>query len=294
MLNKSTAAFVLLSAWALSISCGSAKHAKGSKNLMPGTWQSTPIAIDGDSKDWPSPYPNYDAKSMVGYATSNDRQNLYITMQTGDLLTQMKILKQGMTVTIDTNGKKDGQFNINYPLENDIEMIDPKQDLKERKDNQGYAAKKLDQKLDKGMQSANQFSLDGFSTCDGGYIITQTTPCGIKVRARIDEYRQLVWEAVVPFRVMYNKEMITEADAGKPVSVCFTVNKFVYQNKTSGGDNNNTGMNNAGGMNNNMTTPGRNSSRGGQHGGRSNTQDPYQQLYEKTNTWKQFTLVYQK
>ena len=267
---------------------------------MPGTWQATPIVIDGDSKDWPSPYPNYDSKAMVGYATSNDAQNLYITMETGDLLTQMKILKQGMTVSIDTTGRKEGQMSINFPLENDIESIDPKQDLKDRKDNQGYGARKLDQKLDKGIQAANQFSLEGFGACNGGYVVTQTTPCGIRVRARIDEYRQLVWEAVVPFKAIYNRDFITDADAGKPISVCVTVNKFIYQSKTTGGDNS-TGMNGGGGMpnsgglnNNNVGTAGRNSTRGGQHGGHANTQDPYQHLYEKTNTWKQFSLTYQK
>ena len=64
-------ALVLLS------SCGSSKHEK-SKASLPGTWQAQPIVIDGDSKDWPSPYPNYDAKAMVAYATSNDKYNLYI------------------------------------------------------------------------------------------------------------------------------------------------------------------------------------------------------------------------
>src|SRR5580658_13617 len=80
-------------------SCGGSKHKK-SKDFMPGTWQATPITIDGDSKDWPSPYPNFDSKAKIAYATSNDKQFLYITMQTGDEMTQTKILKQGMIVSI--------------------------------------------------------------------------------------------------------------------------------------------------------------------------------------------------
>src|SRR4051812_31694016 len=108
---------VLLLILAMASSCGGSKHS-GSKNLAPGTWQATPIIIDGDSKDWPSPYPNYDSKAMIAYASSNDAQNLYITMQTGDELALMKILKQGMTVSIDTGGSKDATFQINYPLSN--------------------------------------------------------------------------------------------------------------------------------------------------------------------------------
>ena len=78
---------ISLSAW----SCKSSKSTKTATTL-PGTWQAQPIAIDGDTKDWPSPYPNYDAKAKVAYATSNDKYNLYITMETGDEQTQMKIL----------------------------------------------------------------------------------------------------------------------------------------------------------------------------------------------------------
>src|ERR1700733_16221077 len=89
------------------LSCGSSHHSGKGKAVLPGTWQPEPIVIDGDSKDWPSPYPNYDAKAMVAYATSNDKENLYITMETGDELTQIKILKQGMIVSIDTSGNKD-------------------------------------------------------------------------------------------------------------------------------------------------------------------------------------------
>ena len=273
------------------LSCNSSKHTGRSKDIMPGTWQSQPIVIDGDSKDWPSPYPNYDAKAMVGYATSNDRQNLYISMETGDELTQMKILKQGMTVTIDTNGKKDGQLSINYPLENDNDDIDLRDDPRTKKDSKGYEDRKLQQNIDKCIQSANQFSLEGFNDCNGGYIITQTTPCGIKIRARIDEYKQLVWEAVIPFRAIYNKDVITAADAGRPISVCFSVKAFGALASKKSDDNG--AMNNTG-MNNNMTTPGRNSSRGGGgHTGNRPVTDPMQHLYERTKTWKQFGIVYQ-
>lgn len=274
----------------LCISCNSSKHS-GSKNTLPGTWQATPIVIDGDSKDWPSPYPNYDSKAMVAYATSNDRQNLYITMQTGDQLTQMKILKQGMTVLIDTGGKKDGQLSINYPLESDIEDLDVKHGVAMKKDSKGYDSRKLEKSLDKGMQSANQFSLEGFGSCNGGYVVTQTAPCGIKVRARIDEYKELVWEAVVPFKVIYNKDEITARDAGKPISVCFMIKPFVHAKK---GDSNGGGSGTDGSMANGMGGAGRNSNMGGgNRGGGKKVGDPTDNMYERTKTWKQFGLSYQ-
>jgi hypothetical protein len=270
------------------LSCGSTKHSNKSATL-PGTWQAQPIAIDGDSKDWPSPYPNYDAKAMVAYATSNDAENLYITMETGDELTQMKILKQGMVVSIDTNGKKDAQFNINYPLPNDNESLDmPKQGS--HLDNNSYAGKKFGQGISRLAKEANQYSLEGFRNCNGGYVVTQTTTCGIKVILKIDEFKELVWEAVIPFKAIYGKDAITAADAGRPISVCFAVNRFKHPETKA---ENNSGMNNTMNSASMQGAGGRGAPGASRGGGHNMSNDPMQQLYENTRTWKQFGLAYQ-
>lgn len=277
-----------------SFSCNSSKHSRRSQATLPGTWQSQPIIIDGDSKDWPSPYPNYDAKAMVAYATSNDKENLYITMETGDEMTQMKILKQGMTVLIDTSGRKDPEFKINYPLQNDNDPLEmAKQDNGLKSDNQTlHKAGKWDKKITKSADEATQYSLEGFSLCNGGYMVTQTTACGIIVKLGIDEYKELVWEAVIPFKAIYNKSVITAVDAGHPISVCFAVKGF----KAPGSKNSD---NNTGGTNTNMGGVGMNSGMAGRGGGRAggphghSQENPMQHLYESTKTWKQFGLAYQ-
>jgi hypothetical protein len=269
------------------LSCSNSKH---SKSILPGTWQSQPIVIDGDSKDWPSPYPNYDSKAMVAYATSNDRENLYITMETGDQLTQLKILKQGMTVSIDTSGKKDPEFNINYPLQNDndpLEMVSQAGGLKKNgSSNHDMENLQMEKKIDKNADEDNQFALAGFISCDGGFFITQTTPCGIKIRMKMDEYKELVWEAAIPFKAIYGKNEITATDAGKPLSVCFAVKSFKRPESKGSVENSNGGMNQSmggGGM--------KSGSKGG--GGTRAQEDPMAHLYENTKTWKQFGIVFQ-
>ena len=274
------------------MSCNSSRHSKSAASL-PGTWQATPIVIDGDTRDWPAPYPNYDAKAMVAYATSNDKRNLYITMETGDEQTQMKILKQGMIVSVDTSGKKEQGLNINYPLPNDNSTLEMTRPDGHVKDAHSYANKKWEQNVSRAAKDANQFTLEGFSNCNGGYVVTQTTACGIKVILKIDEYKELVWEAVIPFKALYNKDTLTAADAGKPISVCFAVNRFKQPSTKA---ENNSGMNNS--MNANSMGPGAGGTgmagRGGRGGGGRNvTGDPMQHLYENTKTWKQFGLAYQ-
>ena len=259
---------------------------------MPGTWQAQPITIDGDSKDWPSPYPNYDAKAMVAYATANDKENLYITMETGDEMTQMKILKLGMTVSIDTSGKKEPEFTMNYPLPNeDLEI--PKRGDAGSNNEEAHFGRSTQQKISKATREANQFSLDGFGACNGGYLVTQTTRCGIKIRMSIDEYKEMVWEAVIPFKALYNRDTIDATYLGKPISVCFAVKGFKHPD-AKGSESSNTGMNNGmgGGMNS--------SQRGGRGGSRSGgaargvASNPMEHLYESTKTWKQFGLAWLK
>ncbi len=273
-------------------SCGGSKKTK-TKNLQPGTWQATPVLIDGDSKDWPSPYPNYDSKSKIAYATSNDGKFLYITMETGDELTEMKIAKAGMIVSIDTGGGKDAGFNINFPLQNDNADIEVPQHEKGGGDASTRLGKQLSKSINKAIDQAGQFSLDGFPGCNGGYVVSQVTPCGIKVRARIDEYKELVWEAAIPIKALYNKDQLSAADAGRPISVCFQV-KALKAPKSKEGDNGGGAMNS--GMGSNSSMGGRGGGRGGQGGAPRTKQaeNPMAHLYLATKTWKHFTLVYQQ
>lgn len=266
-------------------SCGGTKKAGKETTVLPGNWQATPIVIDGDNRDWPSPYPNYDSKSKVAYATSNDRKYIYITMQTGDELTQMKMLKGGMVVSIDTGGMKEPTFNISYPLENNTADLDVPQGLDGQKDGAIQFERQLAQRIRKGMEASNQFTTEGFVGCSGGYMVNQTIPCGIKLKARIDEYKEIVWEAAIPVKSLFNKDSLTAADAGRQISVCFAIKgtkapKGQVQNA-------NNGMNQMGGGGRNGAAMGGAMSPAG--GGK--TSNPLEHLYAPTKTWKQFSLV---
>lgn len=288
----------VFSALVLFASCGAMKKGGKTPKAVAGTWQAQPIKIDGDCTDWPSPYPNYDAKAMVAYATSNDAENLYITIQTGDPLTQIKILKQGMSVSIDTGGRKDARFTINYPLQNDDDLSELfAQSAGDKKDGTpSHLSRQFDQKLKKSVDNSTQYSLEGFGSCNGGYMVSQTAPCGIKIKMSIDEYRQLVWEAVIPFTALYERKYITEAQAGKPISVCYSIKGF----KAPGGkapsanapmpgnggmgQGMNSGMGGGGAMNSMPVSSGTGKTGGG----------PMAHLYESTKTWKFFSLAWSK
>jgi hypothetical protein len=277
-------------------SCHSSKHASKS-NGMPGTWQAQPIVIDADSKDWPSPYPNYDSKSLIGYATSNDKRYLYVTMETGDEYAEMKILKAGMSVWIDTNGGKDQSFTIQYPLPDDGgESFDMDRSGKDKRrgGGTGYDSKLRSQdfyaKAKRAASSAAQMTIEGAPYCSGGFAITQNNPCGIMVRIGIDEYKELIWEAAIPFKAIYGKDSLSKGDAGRPISVCYAIKGF-KRPKSNNESTGSSGMGGNGGMQ---------GSRGGGRGGKGGNQgmmngtDPKDLLYETTKTYKYFGLAYQQ
>jgi len=154
----------------------------------------------------------------------------------------------------------------------------------------------LQQKLRKSADAANQFSLEGFKDCSGGYVISQTTACGIKLKVKIDEYKQLVWEAAIPLKAIYNKDVITAAESGRPISVCFAVKGFKNPgskniNNTNAGTND--GMGQTGGVGAGGRTNSRPMGAGRSGGSRSSTTDPMERLYESTKTWKHFSIVNQ-
>jgi hypothetical protein len=271
---------------------------KRSRAVLPGTWQSTPIVIDGDSKDWPSPYPNYDSKAMVAYATSNDKYNLYITLESGDEMTQMKILKRGLTVSIDTGGKKEPEFSINYPLENDNDPLEfpKKEDMPKGESKTAFMDKQMGSKIKKSVVDANQLSLSGFIMGNGGFMVSQSSASGIKVMVKIDEYNELVWEAVVPFKAIYGVDSLSASYSGKPISVCYAVKGFKFPESKTGGDNNMGNSSAANGGGGGMGGRGMGGGRAGNMGSNKGTssENPLQQLYDNTKTWKIFGVAYQQ
>jgi hypothetical protein len=58
----------------------------------------------------------YDEESGFMYAVSNDKENLYIDIRVSDKTVQRKILSMGMTVWIDTTGKKQETMGVTFPI----------------------------------------------------------------------------------------------------------------------------------------------------------------------------------
>ena len=289
-------------------SCGSS--GKANKKRLPGIWQEQPITVDGNNADWPSPYPEYDSKAMLGYAVSNDKDNLYITVETGDAATQLKILRGGLTVWINKTGKKGEEVAINYPIpayatkaerENKDKKSSDEYWLKEQNKSAPMQKRMLElrEKVKKALGDVKEYSLQGFKGCNLQFPMDSLNSCGITVRVDVDKDDELIWEAKIPFKAFYYKAVIDRVDKGKPVSVCFETTGF--KNPGGGGQGHKAG---SGGRGMGSVRPGfgmggmgmRMGGSGGMRGGnRQGAQEPPNilgSLFTSSTTWKRFGLAW--
>lgn len=301
---------ILLISVSTIFSCSSSRHSKTKR--LPGTWQASAITIDGSDKDWPSPYPEYDDKAQVGYAVSNDKENIYITVETGDPATQLKILREGLTVWIDRTAGKEEVTAINYPIPvAQTEQQEPRQRTSNKGNGQGQQGlgsdwqqrrrMELEDKVRAALNKAKEYSLQGFKSCNLQFPIMEMDTCGIVVRVGLDSTNELIWEAKIPFRSFYFKPQITRADKGKPISVCFeTIGMKRPAGQGGGGGNN--GYNGGGfrpgigfggmGMGMGMGMGGGMHRGGGSRNGSQNSNDIMEPAYRSTKTYKKFGLAY--
>jgi len=72
--------------------------------------------IDGTTNEWPDSVFHADKETLINYAVDNDGANLFIALRVADFRTQMKMMRQGMTLFIDMRGKKKENMGIEYPV----------------------------------------------------------------------------------------------------------------------------------------------------------------------------------
>ena len=72
--------------------------------------------LDGSTTEWPDSAFQTDKETMIHYASDNNGEYLFLALRVPDFRTQMKLMRQGMTVFIDLKGKKKEGRGIEYPI----------------------------------------------------------------------------------------------------------------------------------------------------------------------------------
>lgn len=142
-------------------------------------------------KDQPTvPWNFVDKETKLAYAISNDASNLYLRFKASDEFIKMKIIRAGMTVSIDTTGKKKRTVKINYPMQSVFERPTG---------NSGSGNTKPDSDAMKAkfQQQPQNMMLSGFR--DGNGIGPLRNGNGVVAELSWDPNDDLIYELVVPF-----------------------------------------------------------------------------------------------
>ena len=148
-------------------------------------YQDQPLVIDGSSSDWTT---TLDSKNNNGmsYGISNDTENLFIRLNINDQDIQRKIFLAGLTIWIDTTGKKKETFGITCPIKK--------------------TPSKMDRNAVREMQKAPKWNKNqlletefiGFKDYSEIFYASQN-PYKIEISIDQDEFKSLYYELKIPF-----------------------------------------------------------------------------------------------
>ncbi len=178
--------------------------------------QTQPVTADGNLSEWNFPLRYDDKDSKSAYSISNDDRNLYICFNVADRMTQVKILRAGMEVWIDTTGRKKKDIGILYPLPPEKAMNGEgerpftmgqrnPEEQRQRPDISALRKRFLEEQTD--------MKLVGFPGIDDGIMPLQNK-AGIAVGVNWDSADRMAYELVIPFHTFY-RPVLSPADSSK-------------------------------------------------------------------------------
>lgn len=86
------------------------------QDVSTAKWMAHPVTIDGEATEWHQPLNFYDSETKLLFAISNDSTHIYLCFEAKDEATQMKIMRAGMRVELDTKGRNGRSASIDFPL----------------------------------------------------------------------------------------------------------------------------------------------------------------------------------
>jgi len=220
---KKTQTLILLSLFSAILFFSSCSH-----TFYTSTWQTTDFNVLSRTETT-EPLRFFDIKSKLQYDISNDDKNLYICIKATDQQSQMKIIKAGMTVGIDTLAKKKPQVEILFPFPGVHQQNSPPSENKKewhRNDSTSQNQRKQF-KL-----QYNEIHLSGFKTPING-ILPLHNEYNISVNITWDSLNIMYYKAIIPFKTFY-KDSLVNSDSTKIFDFSVTVNALPMQSKGEG------------------------------------------------------------
>jgi hypothetical protein len=153
-------------------------------------WMAQPVVVDGNSKEWHEPLNNYNTATQLAFALANDQQNLYLIIESLDEITTGRVLRGGLTLNINTAGKKKDGIKLNF-----LGMDQPPSPKHGTIDSLAHPSQET--QSENAGPAVNVIQVSGFKNIpDGSLSIPSTT--GIQIAAAFNKQRDYICELAIP------------------------------------------------------------------------------------------------
>ncbi|MBS1523733.1 MAG: hypothetical protein JST50_22205 [Bacteroidetes bacterium] len=247
------------------------------------------ITIDGDLKEWGDSLRYYNQEKQLNYALANDQENLYIAIRINDRSEQIRVLRAGLTLSIDTRGKKKETFTMTFPVGNQSAqgMADNAMDL--QGGNNDVKQEDREDLMNAKLTKLREIKVTGFKDIESETMTTSNT-YGFKVAIDYDEDGNLVYEAAIPLKFFHADDLSKNEWAFN-----FKINGITRpgQDKDNGDHDGMTrGNGGAGGFAGGGGRGGRGGGRGGRMGGGNGNSVPVDrsELSKSVDFWEKYYL----
>lgn len=207
------------------------------KSYPTGTYQETAVTVDGDLREWSVPLRFESTGGQVQYNITNDNENIYISLETPDEATAIKILRAGINIYFDPAGGSSKKTSLAFPLANTNLPLKKINGGGEKPDLNGFRQGLLVQ--------AVSFTAAGFKNMENrAYDVSDKK--GIKVALKPLPNNGLGYEAVIPMQYIFGDTPGANNNGNRKINVGIIINAM----KSEGQNQRNTGSTSggAGGM----------------------------------------------
>lgn len=160
----------------------------------------------------PSQHMNGDSKMM--YTVVHDTENLYLTLSTSDMMTQGRILMQGLTIWLDQDAKKNEMVGFTYPFQmgrdqsNREEMQKMNKEQRGSMDDTSSRSQKMFVRYEK---APKPIKLIGFEAPGSVQLLNtelESSPVGVQIN--MTDAGILTYTATIPLEFIFTNPESTE------------------------------------------------------------------------------------
>ncbi|WP_295654954.1 hypothetical protein [uncultured Mucilaginibacter sp.] len=284
--------------------CFAAQAQKKLENVQQGSVVAPEkVKIDGKFGEWEDTFAAFNKTTKLFYTLSNDGKNLYLVVKCTDAINNTKIMGGGVTLTINTAGKKkeEGAYSVTFPIVARANMRGLRRPRGANQNTVQDSASLADAAAARKtvISSIKTIGVSGFKDITDS-VISIYNEYGIKAAANYDDQANLLFELSIPLSLLN-----ISADNPKEFAYNIRVNPIQMGNGNFGGGNRGGGdavrvggggggFGGAGGGGGGRGGGGGGAGGGGGFGGGGGARGPdngTEELLSPTDFWGKYTLA---